>query len=137
MTTSLEATTASTLEAETAVTTEELAAIAAAEAEAKWREQLKKSAPISDEEMELVARYRELNKLIAPLDVEKKAINALISESILSREIGQLTKDGVTQVALIPTAKEGLDIEALTEDYPEIVARYTKKTLGTRFDAKK
>lgn len=135
MTTSLEAT--ETFETATAVTAEELAALAAVEAEAKWRAQLKKSAPITDEEMELVVRYRELNKLLAPLEVEKKAINALLSESILSRGIGQLTKDGVTQVALTPTGKDEIDTKALAEDEPEIAARYTVRKLGTRFDAKK
>lgn len=95
------------------------------------------AAPISDEALELVVRYRELNKLIAPLDAEKKAIAALIKEEMLAKDANQLTRGGVVQVALIPTTKIEFDTDGFKADNPEVYALYAFTKKGTRFDAKK
>jgi hypothetical protein len=117
-----------------AISSEELEAIAAEELEAAL---LERSAVISPEAFVLVLRYRELNKLIAPLDAEKKAINKLLADELRNQHVGKFTHDGVVACALIPTTKWELDAAALKEDEPEIAARYTVKKTGTRFDAKK
>lgn len=123
-----------TLEAAPAISAEELEAIAAEEAEAAL---LEKAAPASSEAFELVLRYRELNKLIAPLEAEKEAIKKLLKEEMANMHVGKLTHDGVVAAAIIPTTKVELDTKALAEDEPEIAARYTVVKHGTRFDAKK
>lgn len=94
-------------------------------------------APISDEAMELVERIREIKKLIAPLEVEKKALQELIIEEMEHKHVNKLSKDGVVQVENIITHPTKTDTKGLLEAYPEIMGVYIYKGLGTRFDVKK
>jgi hypothetical protein len=98
---------------------------------------LTKTLPISDDELVLIERYRELSKLIAPYEVEKEAIKELISESMKSRNAKALTRNGVTEVALVPTSRTNADAKGLFAAFPKIASMFLSITHSVRFDAKK
>jgi hypothetical protein len=93
--------------------------------------------PITPEVLELVERYRELNKLMAPYKVEQEAIKELITGLMHEDHVKALTLDGVTQVELITAHREKADTKALAKDMPEVYAAYVSTTTYQRFDAKK
>lgn len=96
------------------------------------------AAPISDEALELVARYRELRKQKAALDAEQEAIKELILGEMFEKGVNKLTRNGVTEVEEIPTKRKVIDEKGLAEDFgADVIANYISYKDGTRFDAKK
>lgn len=93
--------------------------------------------PITPEILELVERYRELNKLMAPFKAEQEAIKELVSGVMAADHVKALTLDGVTQVELVTATRKKADLEGLSKDLPEVYAAYVSTSTYTRFDAKK
>jgi translation initiation factor IF-1 len=93
--------------------------------------------PITPEVLELVERYRELSKLIAPYKVEQEAIKELVTSIMKKDHVRALTLNGVEQVALIPCKSQKTDTKALAKDLPEVYAAYVSTSTYDRFDAKK
>lgn len=93
--------------------------------------------PITPEVLELVERYRELNKLMAPYKAEQDAIKELVVGLMHAEHVKALTLNGVTQVELITARREKADTKALAKDLPEVYASYVSTTTYERFDAKK
>lgn len=116
------------------MTTQELEVQTAEELEAQL---LEGAMPANKNLMELVERYRELNKLKAPLIAEQEVIKELVKEEMLANHVNKFTHDGVVAVELVKTHKKEFDVKGLTEDEPEIAERYMTVKDGTRFDFKK
>jgi hypothetical protein len=98
---------------------------------------LEGAAPASPEAYELIERYRELNKLIAPFKAEQEAIKDLIRAELEKQHVRKLTHNGVVAVELILTHTSTIDKEALKMDEPEIAERYMVTKDGSRIDFKK
>lgn len=99
---------------------------------------LKNSIPITEDQLELVERYRELAKLIAPYKVEQEAIKELITNEMKASKANKLTHNGVTEVELIATSRTSLsDALGFIKLFPRLAERFMKITHGVRFDAKK
>lgn len=116
------------------MTIQELEAQTAEELEA---ELLEGAMPANQNLMELVERYRELNKAMAPLKAEQEIIKELVKEEMLKNHVNKFTHDGVVAVELVKTHRKEFDVKGLTEDEPEIAQRYMTVKDGTRFDFKK
>jgi hypothetical protein len=93
--------------------------------------------PITPEVLELVERYRELNKLMAPYKVEQEAIKQLVSGMMHADHVKALTLNGVPQVELVTATRQKTDTKALATDLPEVFAAYVSTSTYERFDAKK
>jgi len=93
--------------------------------------------PITPEVLELVERYRELNKLMAPYKAEQEAIKELVTAIMAADHVKALTLNGVPQVELVTATRKKADLEGLSKDLPEVYASYVSTTTYTRFDAKK
>lgn len=93
--------------------------------------------PITPEVLELVERYRELNKLMAPYKAEQEAIKELVTGIMAADHVKALTLNGVTQVELITATRKKADLEGLSKNLPEVYAEYVSTSTYIRFDAKK
>jgi len=113
------------------------AAATTALAEEREAARLEGAEPITPEVLELVERYRELNKLMAPYKVEQEAIKELITGLMHEDHVKALTLNGVTQVELVTATRQKTDTKGLAENLPEVYAAYVSTTTYQRFDAKK
>lgn len=93
--------------------------------------------PITPEILELVERYRELNKLMAPFKVEQEAIKELVVDLMHKDHVKTLTLNGVPQVELVKATRQKADVKGLAADLPEVYAAYVSTSVYERFDAKK
>lgn len=93
--------------------------------------------PITAEVLELVERYRELSKLMAPYKAEQDAIKELVIDKMHEDHVKAMTLNGVTQVELVTATREKADTKGLAKDLPEVYAAYVSTTTYQRFDAKK
>lgn len=116
------------------MTTEAIATQTAEELEAAFLEGATVASP---EIFELIERYRELTKLMAPYKAEQETIKELIKAEMIDDGVNKYTHDGVVAVELVKTHTKGFDVKGLAEDEPEIAKRYMTVKDGTRFDFKK
>jgi hypothetical protein len=93
--------------------------------------------PIPADVLELVERYRELQKLIAPFKAEQEVIKELVTAKMHEDHVKAMTLNGVTQVELVTATREKADTKSLLKDLPEVYAAYVSTSTYTRFDAKK
>lgn len=98
---------------------------------------LEGAAPASAEVFELVERYRELSKIMAPFKAEQDTIKELVKAELVKAHVRKFTHDGVVAVELVKTHSKSVDIKGLTEDEPELAEKYISFKDGTRIDFKK
>lgn len=89
------------------------------------------------EVFELIERYRELNKLEAPIKAEKEVIKDLIKAELAKEHVRAFTHNGVVAVELVMTHTKSLDVKGLEADEPELAKKYISVKDGTRIDFKK
>lgn len=94
------------------------------------------AAPISDEALELVLRYRELAKQKKVIQVEQDSCKDLVLEEMTEKGVNKLTRNGVVEVEDVHVVRTEIDIKGILSEFPG-AAKYITKKASTRFDAKK
>jgi hypothetical protein len=94
------------------------------------------AAPITDEQLALVERYRALNKEKHVIEAEQKAIKELILEEMDQLGVNKLTRRGVVEVQDVHFLADEWDKKAILMHFPG-VTRFIRKVARTRFDPKK
>lgn len=92
---------------------------------------------VSEEGMELLNRYLEINREMGTLQAEKDAIADLIKGEMKSKGVRALTYLGRTVVELVHSTNTNADIASIRRFFPEIAAKFIHTKEVIRFDVKK
>lgn len=119
------------------LTKQEASAIATKKALAASGLKEKRSAPATEDEIELVREYLEALREEARIKTLKDTIKGIIGEDMLQKHVTSLTYDDMPIVTVSPTTQTTRNWAGLEADHPEIAAQYTTSVPTTRMDFKK